>query len=1043
MATNEDFAVFQSKQEFNMNMIYIFKARTAKRLLSIALIFALLLMPMSVAWGRGGGGAAAPITTPPLNQITNPVLGTTGGTVPAPAAVPPQLVPYIKDMNAAIQLGKALFWDMQAGSDGKVACATCHFHAGADSRLNSTLHPDGTNFGVNGSGVSMSSSYTLAPADFPFFQVAPVDGPLGITPPATAPVGTVTRNIGNVVVGSQGVSSTIFTGLSGTALDNGTPVSDPIFGSLRRVTGRNAPSIINAVFNFANFWDGRANNIFNGVNPFGPLDQSASIWSNSTGSLVQQQIAIPNASLASQAVGPPLNPVEMSFAGRTFPELGRKMLNNAMIPLGQQHVDPADSVLKTLINGGGKPGLNTNYKTMIQAAFVDILWNNNAQTVPLPATVNGVATTLPFSQIEANFSLFWGLSIMLYEATLVSDRSPFDRFLLGNQNVVSLNAQKGFNTFGSKCATCHSGSEFTSAVVGSDIPGCIAPACNFVSFGTNTDHGLILDNQTNMTTILQVTDVISDSGFFNIGVRRTSEDLGRAGNAPFVDTNIIFNQVFPLSQIFPASKLFPLSFSRLARLQDNGPFPFLFETPFLLPGTSFNTPDAVDGSFKVAGLRNVELTAPYFHNGSVFTLDQVVQFYVRGGNFPFNLPDPPGGNIEQAITVQPLGKLRGNPAGQNEMVEFLMSLTDDRVRNEQTPFDHPELFIPDGTGPDVQLLATGGGPVSAPVTTFTMNPVTTPTIATFQTITGTVDSTATVSVTVNGLVSAATVTLTNWNFLILSMPVGTNTIITQATSSTDIATAPTTTTIVVLPVATLAGTPQNVTKETGLTLTVGGFGVAKYDYKLDNGAFNIDIPVATNLIVSNLADGTHTLTVLGKDVSGVFQQPLADATILSWLVKSTPPVLTINPVTSTVRGSLTISGTVDLGIIPEVLVNKTATIGQVSIIGGSGISTWSCTISGLKNGAATITALATDIAFNQTQKTTGINVILPDGAFKGNGVTDVTDAVKALRFAVKLATPSADDLLRGDVAPLGTPDGVIDENDALLILKKAVGLVNF
>ena len=30
--------------------------------------------------------------------------------------------------------------------------------------------------------------------------------------------------------------------------------------------------------------------------------------------------------------------------------------------------------------------------------------------------------------MEANFSLYWGLSIMLYEATLVSDDTPWDRF---------------------------------------------------------------------------------------------------------------------------------------------------------------------------------------------------------------------------------------------------------------------------------------------------------------------------------------------------------------------------------------------------------------------------------------------------------------------------------------------------------------------------------------------------------------------------------------------------------------------------------------
>ena len=41
-----------------------------------------------------------------------------------------------------------------------------------------------------------------------------------------------------------------------------------------------------------------------------------------------------------------------------------------------------------------------------------------------------------------------------------------------------------------------------------------------------------------------------------------------------------------------------------------------------------------DGAFKAPPLRNVELTGPYFHTGSYLTLRQVVDFYVRGGDFP-------------------------------------------------------------------------------------------------------------------------------------------------------------------------------------------------------------------------------------------------------------------------------------------------------------------------------------------------------------------------------------------------------------------------
>ena len=72
--------------------------------------------------------------------------------ISAPANAPPSLktvaVPrpsnlgdYVKDEQAAVRLGKALFWEMQVGSDGVTSCATCHFHAGADSRTKNQLAP--------------------------------------------------------------------------------------------------------------------------------------------------------------------------------------------------------------------------------------------------------------------------------------------------------------------------------------------------------------------------------------------------------------------------------------------------------------------------------------------------------------------------------------------------------------------------------------------------------------------------------------------------------------------------------------------------------------------------------------------------------------------------------------------------------------------------------------------------------------------------------------------------------------------------------------
>jgi cytochrome c peroxidase len=52
----------------------------------------------------------------------------------------PDLTGIVRNPAAARALGKALFWDMQLGSD-KLACASCHFHAGADNRSKNQLSP--------------------------------------------------------------------------------------------------------------------------------------------------------------------------------------------------------------------------------------------------------------------------------------------------------------------------------------------------------------------------------------------------------------------------------------------------------------------------------------------------------------------------------------------------------------------------------------------------------------------------------------------------------------------------------------------------------------------------------------------------------------------------------------------------------------------------------------------------------------------------------------------------------------------------------------
>src|SRR6185369_5777193 len=61
-----------------------------------------------------------------------------------------------------VVLGKSLFWDVQVGSDGHTACATCHFHAGADHRVTNAIAGSAT------STDAVRPNSTLTPDDFPF-----------------------------------------------------------------------------------------------------------------------------------------------------------------------------------------------------------------------------------------------------------------------------------------------------------------------------------------------------------------------------------------------------------------------------------------------------------------------------------------------------------------------------------------------------------------------------------------------------------------------------------------------------------------------------------------------------------------------------------------------------------------------------------------------------------------------------------------------------------------------------------------------------------
>ncbi len=115
------------------------------------------------------------------------------------------------------------------------------------------------------------------------------------------------------------------------------------------------------------------------------------------------------------------------------------------------------------------------------------------------------------------------------------------------------------------------------------------------------------------------------------------------------------------------------------------------EFPYVDPGVGGITGRAQDnGLFKVPSLRNIELTAPYMHDGRFATLEEVVEFYnsgvVNNPNLPPPLRAPP-------IPGQPPAPRRLNlTAGQKAaLVAFLNTLTDTNLTTDvkfSDPFNY-------------------------------------------------------------------------------------------------------------------------------------------------------------------------------------------------------------------------------------------------------------------------------------------------------------------------------------------------------------------
>lgn len=188
----------------------------------------------------------------------------------------------------------------------------------------------------------------------------------------------------------------------------------------------------------------------------------------------------------------------------------------------------------------------------------------------------------------------------------------------------------------------------------------------------------------------------------------------------------------------------------------------------------------------------------------------------------------------------------------------------------------------------------------------------------------------------------------------------------------------------------------------------------------------------------HLIIGVNTIAVTATDLPGntnTLKRTVTYGTLAPSLAVTVPSQDML-----VTKATLTIGGTVsdDLGAVSVVITTGTATYAPAITTGN-----FSQTITLPAEGAYNIIVTATDTAGNASTVTRNV-IYTMLGDLDADGDVDVVDALKALRIAAGLDTPTASEQSRGDVAPIvnntPTPDNKIDIGDVVVILRKAVGL---
>lgn len=322
---------------------------------------------------------------------------------PVAAQLPPVPVPAENPITELKRvLGKILFWDEQLSSDDTVACGTCHRPAsgGADPRF-------GRHTGTD--------------------------------------MGTI-----DDVWGSPGV---VYMNEAGEALEH------PMFGFEPQVTRRVAPSNFGALWAGEVFWDGRAGSRF-----LNPLSGEVAIAAGGA--------------LENQVLDSLSNPAEMTHPGRTWDDLTAKLRRVRPLALARDlPVDVSEALSE-----------HSDYPALFRAAFgasetapaiaapnisPHDASNISPQNAPDTSSQNAPEISpadapeiSPESAPESASDITpvrIAFAIATYQRTLVADRTPWDRYMAGDETALTEQAEFGWQVFQRlRCVNCHEPPLFTN-----------------------------------------------------------------------------------------------------------------------------------------------------------------------------------------------------------------------------------------------------------------------------------------------------------------------------------------------------------------------------------------------------------------------------------------------------------------------------------------------------------------------------------------------------------------------------------------------------